>query len=270
MEPVELDKEFALDIIAPGLEGFEPPEGTFDPLGSWELAWRVCTLTANCAQVGSLRLQRTVKSRRGAELWVEYEKTGAGGARQQVKAGLDCATDGLSTPRSWTYAPGMVNADGDPIPLMTLAKSAKRRLRTITFGDGTYTTKLPAPPAYTVNWALFDAVQRLPREPFEPLGFTMFDHFDQPKANQVLSYRKAIDVRLGWQRVKREQHVELPKGRIRKTRWVKEGGRTVRLHAYDHVGEGIVPWVYWVDGQGRLLFVVAGLEAYVLESAKGA
>ena len=270
MEPMELDNEFALDIIAPGLEGFEPPHGAFDPLGNWTIAYRVCTLTASCAKAGTLRLQRTVRNRRTALLSLEYEKTGAGGARQRVTAGLACARDPLSTPRSWTYSSGIVDAEGNPLANMTLKKSARRRLRTISIHDGTHTEKLPLPPAYTVNWALFDAVQRLPRAPFAPLSFTMLDHFDQPKANQVLSYRKAVDVRLGWQRVKREQYVDLPKGRIRKTRWVKDGGRTVRLHAYDHVGEGIVPWVYWVDDQGRLLFVVAGLEAYVLESTKGA
>ena len=269
MEPTEPDNEYGLDIIAPGLEGFAPPEGAYDPLGNWELTYRVCTLTANCAQAGSLCLKRSAVSRSKAILLVDYEKTGAGGSWQKVTAELACATDALSTPRSWTYGSDIVDAEGNPLPNMALGKSARRRLHTITIADGRRTSEMPTPRAYTINWALFDAVQRLPREPFEPLAFTMLDHFDQPKANQVLSYRKAIDVRLGWKRVKREKLVELPKGRIRKTRWVKEGGRTVRLHAYDHVGEGIVPWVYWVDDKGRLLFVVAGLEAYLLESAKG-
>ena len=43
-------------------------------------------------------------------------------------------------------------------------------------------------------------------------------------------------------------------------------GQPVRLHAYDHLGEGIVPWIYWVDDRGRLLLAVSGLEAYLLDS----
>ena len=108
--------------------------------------------------------------------------------------------------------------------------------------DGRTQRQIPAPGAYAVNWALFEAVGRLPREEFEPLRFTMLDHFDQLKPGQVLSYRETADVSLG--------------------------GRSVRLHAYDHLGEGIVPWIYWVDDEGRLLFAVSGLEAYLLDSFK--
>jgi len=68
----------------------------------------------------------------------------------------------------------------------------------------------------------------------------MLDHFDQVKPGQSISYRTTIDVMLG--------------------------GRAVRLHGFDHLGEGIVPWVYWVDDQGRLLFAVSGLAGYLLNA----
>jgi len=71
---------------------------------------------------------------------------------------------------------------------------------------------------------------------------------------------------LGQREVRKQRWVQLEKGRIRKTYMAKEGGRDVRLHAYSQVGRGIVPWVYWVDEQGRLLFIVAGLEGYVLNA----
>ena len=114
---------------------------------------------------------------------------------------------------------------------------------------------------------LLDAVQRLPRAAFEPKRFTLLDDFDVVKANQTLAYRKTVEVLLGGRRVQKQHWEKLEKGRIRKTSWGREGDRPVRLHAYEHLGDAIVPEVYYVDDQGRLLFMVAGIEAYVWEAA---
>jgi hypothetical protein len=94
---------------------------------------------------------------------------------------------------------------------------------------------------YTLGWALFDAVGRLPAEQAPPLRFTLIDHFDQVKPGHVLSFRTAADVTIR--------------------------DRTLRLHAFDQVGTGVVPWVWWVDRQGCLLAAVSGLESYLLESS---
>ena len=114
---------------------------------------------------------------------------------------------------------------------------------TIVIQDPHETKALPVAGPYTLNWCLFDAVQRLPREKTQPLGFTLIDHFDEPKADCTLAFRKRMDVAVA-------------------------GGRTIATYSYDQLGRGNVPWVYWVDDRGRLLFVAAGLEAYALESSK--
>ena len=259
------EAHFPLNMVTAGLEGFDPPRGAFDPTRDWELAYAVCTLTRKCDRVGELRLRREARGRRRFTLGVTYNKAFPGGSRQVVTGELECRTDSLSTPLRWRYVSETRGADGRPLGVTRIEKTAKVKRARATFDDGGGVRSVALPDAYTVNWCLFEAVQRLPRDPFAPLRFTMLDHFDQPKPNQTLSFRKSVDVMLGVRRVQRHRYEGLEKGRIRKTFWAREGGRAVRLHAYDHVGDGIVPWVYWVDDGGRLLFAVAGLEAYLLE-----
>ena len=100
----------------------------------------------------------------------------------------------------------------------------------------------------TINWLLLEAVGRLPRAAFPPLGFTLLEDFDRPKPHHTLHYAETVNLALPAQR---------------------HAGEALRLHVYHHLGDGNMPWVYWVDDQGGLLFAVSGFEAYVLDhSAK--
>ena len=38
----------------------------------------------------------------------------------------------------------------------------------------------------------------------------------------------------------------------------------VEFSVFDVLGDGIIPTVYWVDNYNRVIFIVSGVEAYVL------
>ncbi|MFW6161148.1 MAG: hypothetical protein ACODAJ_00165, partial [Planctomycetota bacterium] len=200
-------------------------------------------------------------------LGVEVRKTASGKFQTAVSAKIRCRPDALATPTGWRVTFRTLGPDKKPFPGTRIEKTATVANGRIEIRDGTTSRSLSAPEAFTVHWALFDAVQRLPRGAFEPKAFTLLDNFDEPKPHHTLSYRKSVELLLGGRRVQRHRWQELEKGRIRKTVWVREGDRPVPLHAYDHLGDGIVPEVYFVDAQGRLLIVAAGLEAYIWEGA---
>ncbi len=101
--------------------------------------------------------------------------------------------------------------------------------------------KIKSKNPFALSWLLFDAVQKLPREKFEPINFTLIDHFDQIKPDNQISFHGS-------------NVIDIPK---------KE---KLKLHVYDQLGNGIVPIVYYVDDFGRLLFVVSGIEVYILNS----
>ena len=181
-------------------------------------------------------LKRRVGSDGIVELGIHYQKNLPQHV-QYVRGTIRCRADALASPVSWRFSSETRRGGGAVLPRTPLEKSGKIAEERIVIAEEGKTRQITLGPDIAVNWALFDAVQRLKRETFEPIRFTMLDHFDQVKAGQVLSYRGAIEVAFG--------------------------GGTIRLHGFDELGEGIVPWVYWVDEQGRLLFAVSGIEGYI-------
>ena len=266
--PTALKDEFPLNILEPALAQFQPPEGDFAADGEWSHRYGLYTIgQRSLARVGSLALRRSA-ARGGPMLRMEYRKQAAGGAVNAIDAEIQSDRGAGIESRSWRVTFQTLAADGKSMARARMEKAALVDGKFIELRDAAASRRIPKPEAFAVSWALFDAVQWLPRKPGKPLRFTLLDNFDQVKPNHTLSYRKATEVLLGGRRVQKQEWEQLEKGRIRKTTWAVEGQRTVRLHGFDHLGDGIVPEVYWVDGQGRLLFMVAGIEAYIWEGTK--
>jgi hypothetical protein len=247
LQPTPLQELFTLNLLAPGLTAFVPPSGPFDPAGEWTQRWGVHTLNVGVGRVGQLTLTRR-KTADGLTLALDYEKHGPIGVFQKTAGTLDCAADALATPRRWQWTTDMVSAPGSaaegvPLAGMRLEKSATLENGHWTRACGGVTRHADLPGPVALNWALFEAVQRLPRALARPLAFTLIDDLDQPKPEQEL-------------RAHEEALAPLPAA----------PDAPLRLHSFRQLGRGIVPWIYWLDEQGRLLFAVAGIEAYILES----
>ena len=244
-EITEPKGDFTLDFLAGRLKGLKPPSGEFDPRGRWKLTYGVYTFAAITSgttpgsRTGTLRMTREPRNG-GSVVELDFEKLLVGGSTQRVIARLVCRDDTLATPTKWACSSEFFDRQKKAMPQSDLKKSATCTGDHVEIEDGKYTQVIEIDGPFTVNWALFEAVGRLPRGPFAPLEFTMLDHFDQVKRGQTLAFRKSLSIKLG--------------------------DRDVRLHAFDQLGRGIVPWVYWVDDSGRLLAAVAGLEAYILDS----
>ncbi len=241
-----LPEHFPLDSLDPCLKKFSPPKGNFDPSKPWRQSWGVYSV-ARIGKAGGPRTGRLTLVRRAGQdgkvaIDVEYGRQLIGG-RHKVAGAIEIRPNSvLSTPVGWWFESRLLDAAGKTIANTKMKKTGLLKEDDILITCGQDVQKIKVTGPCTTNWSLFDAVQRLPREKTKPQRFTLIDHFDQIKPGYLLSYRKTMDVSLG--------------------------GQKLRLVAYDQVGRGNVPWVYWLDRQGRLLFIVAGLEAYVLESSE--
>jgi len=257
---------FTLNVLGPALAEFQPPTGAFDPAGDWTHRYGVWTVgQRGCARVGHVGLARSVGKDGTAVLRLEYVKTYSGAFQGRTMASIQCRADRLATPLSWTASVESLTPKGARVPNTAIQTTGRVAGKALALTSGKARRTLPLPEAYTINWSLFDAVQRLPRGAFEPLRFALLDDFDEVKPDQRLAWWQTATVTLGGRRVQKPVWERLEKGRIRRTVWATEGARAVTLHGYVHTGPGIVPVVYWVDEAGRLLFVVAGIEAYVYE-----
>ncbi len=236
---VNVPADFPLNTIGAAVNQIALPEGPFDPSGSWQQRYGVYSAAGRLSRVGELRLDRQVKSSGRVLLDMQYQKSLSGG-RQMISAKIHLAADSpLSTPEDWSFVARVLDTEGRVIDNTQIKKSIRVQNGILTIDASSGQMTVPIRGDYTLNWALFDAVQRLPAESLDPIQFTLIDHFDQVKPNHTLSFRTNTDVTIR--------------------------GKPQTLRAYDQLGEGIVPWIWWVDQHGRLLVAVSGLEVYLLE-----
>jgi len=228
-----------LDGVGAFLDSFSPPTGDFDLNGSWEQTYAICFVDSNLSP-GFLDIERTATSR-GASITLGVESVIAqkAGGTQQIKAKLQCASDALSTPQSWQFESSFLGPDEKPVSNLRIEKTATVKAGVIEtrFGTRTHTRKIALP--FTSNWSLFDAVQRLPGKEMAPLQFTLLEDLDLVKENQRLSFLETTELKLA--------------------------DKLLRLFHYEQIGEGILPYHYYVDEQHRLLFAICGARAYLYD-----
>jgi hypothetical protein len=93
----------------------------------------------------------------------------------------------------------------------------------------------------TQQWSLLDAVQRMPQKLFPKLSFQYLTYDGALLPGHTLAYRGAVEIQTG-------------QGQL-------------RLHGYEQLGAGILPWIYYTGDSGRLLLAVSGLEAWLFDGA---
>jgi hypothetical protein len=248
---------FSLELYREYLKQFSPPTGPFDPEDSWEHIYDVYPVYGKWGKWtekhrGQCRIKRKVQSGEDTfRLEVSSEVTfldfGYGNhpaKTQMTKANIRCANDDLATPQSWNLESVALGAEEKPRPLSQMSESG-------VFAEGTIkltntegiSRKIDVSRRLTCNWSLFDAVQRMHKKEPPTTNFEMLEDLRLPRANQRLTLDGQVEFELG--------------------------GRKTRLYGFHQIGEGILPIHYWLDEQGRVLFALGGVRAYLWHS-KGA
>ncbi len=230
------------------LERLRAPEGPFDPRGEWEHRYSVWVLSPERGAKGehphpngTLTLKRKPAGEGALTLEVDFNISTRGPAGARTRASLTCAADRLATPRQWELRFEAVE-QGEPVAQTTVVETAVVRDGVLVRrGHAEHRIKLAR--AFTSNWSLFEAVQRLPFDS-APAGFDMFEDLDLLKPDQRL--RPAGEVAL-----------EL-------------GGRPVRLRAFRQIGRGILPTHYWLDDQHRLIAASGALRGFIWDNGAAA
>ncbi len=229
------------------LDDFSAP-GSFDPEGEWKNVYRIWLVSRRSN--GFLIIERTPASDSSpVTLYVETCVLQAAKVIHRTRAKLECANDSLSTPQSWDVKSEILDPDFQRIEVADSwetgrVKDGKLFVNIDQEGLGmgsssSLTRHHKLPESYTSNWSLFDAVQRLPGEDMTPLEFDLFEDSDLVKSKQKLSYWKSTDLNIG--------------------------DNVLQLTGYQQIGQGILPYQYWVDEHHRLLFVISGIRAYIFD-----
>lgn len=256
---------FPLGHMGAILRDFAPPPGRFDPRGAWTSRYRVFSLTGSTDPAAELTLRRLPGQSGTFNLLVDYTHPLPPAVfRRRFRAEMLCREDALATPLSWKSTGWAEDRDGAEQPHSRWTREGRFRDGEVRIADARGERKHGVSGALAANWALFEAVQRLPREPFENTPFSLLDDFCRVKPEQTLCFRDQPNVVAGGELVQRERTEQLEKGRIKRVVWARENAQHLSLTVYDHVGRGVLPWTYWVDSDDRLLLAVSGIEGYVL------
>jgi hypothetical protein len=243
---VQFADDFSLRKMAYLLGDYElPPIGHFDPAGKWRQSYAMFVSEGPAAtKVGEVSLERAPKGEQNFTLTVRTRRFGNSGFSQFEQAELQCRTDALATPTSWTFDTKMARDGGDEPYL----ESGNRRNAAVVNGalavrDKWRTAKTEFDGPYSNEWTLLEAVQRLPGEQTRGLDFTLIEDYDTPQPGHRLAYRGNAKVKL------------------------RSGPE--QLTGYFDLGRALVPTTYWVDEHHRLLFVCSGLMVYALSATDG-
>jgi hypothetical protein len=242
IEKSELSDHITLGLLSPILNNVNKMNFKGKTAHPSETMFNVYTLAPDVpAHIGEMTLRTKTAQDTFSLLTFHSRQNMLDGHIHEVRATVHYDnTTPLCVPRQWDYTVDMKDPLGRSLKHTHLEKKAVVDHGVVVVKSNKTTRKLPVDGVFTISWLLFEAVRHLPKDAHEKYKFTMFDHFDQVKKDQLLYYCKSIEANFN--------------------------GTSMILHAFDHIGNGIVPWVYWVDEHGRLLCAISGIEAYVLVS----
>jgi hypothetical protein len=98
--------------------------------------------------------------------------------------------------------------------------------------------KKPTNQHLTWKWGIINLVQKMAEQSVPEIHFSALDEMDMIYEHQY--------------------------ARFRKKQLIDCGTSNVEFSVFDVLGDGIIPTVYWVDNFNRVIFIISGVEAYVL------
>lgn len=245
----------SLQRASVALNSLKLPTGPFDPEGHWEHRYTIWAIIPHDPS-GKLKFLDkkfnqplgglTITRKPGLNDNIELEIVQTTLLNKQadmlcrVHARMTCARDKLSTPRSWEIRSVLVDSNGNPMQDSRTLNTGKV-VGTLMHRFGQRVRKTSAPPNFSSNWSLFDALQRMPEAENGPIMFDLFEEMDAFKPNQRLVAQESDGF--------------------------VSHGRNVPLRGFRQIGSGILPYDYWLDDQGRLLAAIGSMRAYIFDAA---
>jgi hypothetical protein len=90
------------------------------------------------------------------------------------------------------------------------------------------------------KWGLIAVAQKMAEASIRELQFAILDEFDAIYAKQIMKYRRKVTLDCGKERL-------------------------IDFKVFELTGDGMIPTVYWIDDMNRTVFVISGMEAYILK-----
>lgn len=159
-----------------------------------------------------------------------------------VSGKVECKTDATLSPEKWKVSSRIALAeDGvafDGTGFLNEGEVKKSEISIKTTGKPIIKSFGSMPLSW--KWGLPAVVQNMAESHKQELHFASLDEFDTVYNNQKIRFRRTVRVDCG-------------------------NNLLTDFNVFGLTGDGIIPTFYWVDHLNRTVFVISGMEAYVLE-----
>ena len=227
---------------------FSPDVKTSNPAEEWTNCYRIWTChgyrESGNLDVGFLQIQRgPADSNKRFELQVHQELKNAGGTLNRVVAKIDCIEGDLSFPVNWDYTSVFLDADGKEDKSLTVNVEGQSSGSEIRWTRNGVVSRFACKGRPGCDWCVYETVQRRAKQFTGSLTFDMLESLERLKPAQQLIDRGRVNVTIG--------------------------NSDRRLHRFDQIGTGVLPFEYWVDESLRLCLMVSMNKAYILDTENG-
>jgi hypothetical protein len=229
-----------------GYFNYIPPlPAGFDPQGNWTQTYRVFTnhgyLDKSNELCGTLEIERLAGSPSGPfVLNVRQEIENDRGIFSHLNTEIQCTNNQLASPFQWHLLSKSTENGIDLAPDVTIEEVATVNGANIDVLRNTVPLTRPGSLTLSSDWCMFEAIQRRAFTQGSPLTFDSLDNMSLLKKNQSLVYRGTYPITLG--------------------------AESVTLHWFHQLGNGFLPYEYWLDENHRLVLAVTLSRAYILTS----
>lgn len=151
-----------------------------------------------------------------------------------------CKHDLLALPMKWTLTSGFSRTKATWKGVqknLTSTYAVEGEKLVVRINGQANARKLPG--TTTSDWTLFEAIQRMPAKPGFEATFNVLEGLSVLRPEHRIIYKELVT-----------------------HQW---GGEQVKLHYYRQFGQGMLPYEYYLDERHRLVMVVSGYRAYVLQ-----
>lgn len=236
------------------LNSYVLPTGKFDPAGAWSHTYNIHFLNIREGKAKAKKkgkggptsgmprpdgILKVASAPKGNEIELLIESS-ALMDNDLTTARIRCKNDRLCTPLSWDIR--FTNQRESGQKLVTFFKTGAVE-KGVLLKEGKPAKGIKRLEAYTSDWSLFDAVQRLGRDNFSAtLTCDLLEYLDVLRENQTVKFRGQTQVACS--------------------------GANVDAREYLQFGEGVLPTHYYLDADNRLFMVLGSRRLFVLVNEK--
>jgi hypothetical protein len=228
----------AMVIELEAVDGFPTAPADFSPTDEWVHTYRVWTChgyrESGNENVGFLKISRAAGSGNGFTLHVEQQLVHSEAALHTMRAEIECRPDAIASTARWPLSSSHTSPDGNVQKDLSVREQGSVTGATLTVTINGRTSARKVGGATTADWCLFEAVQRLPFDKSVSLKLDVLEGLSILRPGHRLSYRGAP---------------------------VGQPG----LHGFQQLGEGLLPYGYWLNDRRQLVMVSAGGRVYLLD-----